>query len=365
MFALIGGLTACDSDPIVNHLTDGQTPPPPIQVDIEDVFERYAQLPERVLFQKSIRFHGIVKGARSYDETIFDSGKLIQLNVKEGQIVEKDQLIATLYSPDLAEKLTQAQAKLNQAESQLSLDKEDFQRAKHLFEKSLIAKQELEKAQRNFNYALQAKDEAQAGVSVAENVFADTSIVAKEPGVISQLYKREGDFINRGEAIFRIESIDKQRATFAIPEHIAVKVVIGSLHEITIPATNHIVTGTVVEKSLPTENGIRLHKVTIEFSSEANSLMGLRAEFNFQHQNIEAFAVDYRAVRYDGNNTPFIIIAENDAAKNKTAEQDLTPKRITILDLSSSNAVLSGDIDPDSPIIIGNDVSIPVDFSQL
>ena len=142
---------------------------------------------EQTSYKKALQFHGIVKGIHSYNETIFESGKIIQLDAKEGQSVQSGQLIAKLYSPILAEKLDQAYAVLKKSQAELSLSQQTLARNNTLFAKKLIAQQLLDEAKRDHNIATQAKNEAQAMVAQAKMSFP-TQQLKRKAMVLSQQF---------------------------------------------------------------------------------------------------------------------------------------------------------------------------------
>lgn len=305
------------------------------------------QSAHKTLHKDILHFHGVIKGGNSYNEAIFETGKLATLHAKEGQYVSKGDIIAELYSPVLAEKLTQAKARLKKAEIQLALDKQSLQRNKHLLNKSLISKQYHDQIQSDFDASTQALKEAKAEVELAINAYDDTSIVAQGNGVVSKVFKREGDFINRGESIFRIELTDKKEISFSLPEKLAVQVNIGDQHRIYIPSISTHITGRVVEKSLPTNNSIRLHTVTVRIDEAPQGIVGLRAILQYEAETISAYKVDYRAIRYTADNKPYVVQTGDSPT--------LTP--VSIVSMKSDYILVSGNINEDSPILIGNESS--------
>jgi len=214
MLAMLLALSACSDDKNI-AASSILTEPSNTHVKISNIAAKLDTVSlEQTSYKKALQFHGIVKGIHSYNETIFESGKIIQLDAKEGQSVKSGQLIAKLYSPILAEKLDQAYAVLKKSQAELSLSQQTLARNNALFAKKLIAQQLLDEAKRDHNIATQAKNEAQAMVAQARNEFSDTAIKAKSDGIVAKIYKREGDFVSPGEAVFRFESTHRQKVSF-------------------------------------------------------------------------------------------------------------------------------------------------------
>lgn len=309
---------------------------------------------EPMQYQRRFTFHSIIKGFRSYNETIFESGKLLKLNIKEGEVVTADQIVAEVYSPILAERLEQAKARLKQAEAQYSLDQESLQRIETLFQKKLVSQQSLDLAKRNFYTSNQTKAEASAGVSLAENEFADTSLKVKEAGVVAKVFKREGEFISPGESVFRLESIADQKVSFALPEKLAIKTEMGDQFEVVVPSLGKSVMATLIERSLPTQGGINLHTLTFKVNEASAELVGLRAELIYEMSESLAYKVDYRAIRYDATNSPYII--------QGYGYETLYRAAITVLDMRNEYLIVSGEIYKSLPLVLGSDVSLPINL---
>ncbi|WDE08559.1 efflux RND transporter periplasmic adaptor subunit [Thalassomonas viridans] len=310
---------------------------------------------EQTRYQQAFQFHGVARGFHSYSESVFEPGKIVALNAREGHRVNKGEVIAELYSPILAEKLEQAKASLKKAQAQLTLDQESLSRSLKLHRKKLISQQALDEAKRDFDTAKQAMMEAQAAVDLAGNEFAETSIKAKEAGIVAKIYKREGDFINPGEPVFRFESTAKQKVSFAVPEKFAVAMQRGDKHPLFIPADGREYTGTVIEKSLPTEDGVRLHNVTFEFDSLQPEIVGLRIVLRYVAESALAFKADYRAIRYDVDNQPYIIKVDN----------KLSHLPVSILDMQNETILIAGELSRDTRVLIGNEVSLPVNLHKF
>lgn len=348
-FSLLWGLGGCSADQD-SHKTNlpvfNQTSASP---KVETI------MLEETIYQRSLRFHGVVKGSHSFSESVFEPGKIVSLNIKEGQKVVKGEVIVTLYSPVLAEKLAQAQAVLDKNKAQLKLSRETLARRISLFRKNLLPEQQIDEAERDFGIAMHNVQEAEAAVSQASNEFSSTSIQAREAGVIAAIYKREGDFINPGEGVFKFESVAGQKASFSIPENQAVDIQMGDRYPVYVPSLDQEFEGLVSEKSLPTTDGVRLHRITLEFDEGGPILVGLRVELEYVTDPIPAYRVDHRSVRYDLSGRPYILMGK----------EQFQPFNVSILDMQKDSILLTGDFDGNIHVLVGNTVSVPVNLHRF
>lgn len=311
--------------------------------------------PESTQYREYLDFQGVVQGIHSFNESVFEPGKLMALKVREGQEVVKGEVLARLYSPVLAERLEQADAGLKRAESQLGLDQQAFVRHQSLYREKLVSQQALDEAKNRLEAARQTAEEARAGVAQARNELSDSTIRAREAGVISAIFKREGDFINPGEAVLRFEVSVRQKAVFSVPERVALQMHKGASFSVFVPATGKWLRASLLEKSLPTQDGVRQHKVTLAIEGGQAELVGLRVVLRIDGAPVHAFKLDYRAVRYSPQQQAYLIQAGS-------------PPRaipVSILSLGKEGVIVKGALSDSSKILLGNDVSLPFNLHSF
>jgi len=135
------------------------------------------------------------------------AAKITHLPVKEGDWVEKGDLLVRLDSERFAAALEQAEAALRSAQANANLAREtliktekDFHRTEQLFEQKLesqamydqaYAAMQIEKAR--YQSALELVDQAQATVKQARDNLSKTTIYAPMSGTISALHKEVGE----------------------------------------------------------------------------------------------------------------------------------------------------------------------------
>ena len=174
------------------------------------------------------------------------SGEIIELPIKEGQQVEKGDLLVRI-NPDLIQSaLTQSQAGLQnvramlaQAEASLKNAKLSYDRNKALFEKGVISKStwdgsvaEYEMAQANRESAYFNVKSAAANVKQTRDNLARTSIFAPMSGTISKLSVELGERVvgtaqMAGTEIVRVADLSNMEVEVDVNENDIVKVTIG------------------------------------------------------------------------------------------------------------------------------------------
>jgi HlyD family secretion protein len=183
------------------------------------------------------------------------SGEIIELPVKEGEIVRKGQLLLRIkpdtYRAQVEEQqaaLSSAQAAIAQHKSQLAKAEADYQRAKSLFAAKLIPESDRKSAQTNYEIAQSALNASVFDVQRAEGALrqinqalSKTTIVAPTDGSISSLTSRLGERVVgtsqfAGTEVMRIADLSHMEARVNVNENDIVNVKIGDVARISVDA---------------------------------------------------------------------------------------------------------------------------------
>jgi RND family efflux transporter MFP subunit len=131
------------------------------------------------------------------------TGRVVALPVQEGDIVKKGELIARL---DLTEEKVQTESTLAQSKATYEESRKNFDRIKDLFEKGMVAQQDLDVASRAYEVAKSQYDAAQDDVTVKKNYSV---ISAPFDGVVSKKYTEVGELLLPGKQIVTIVNPDR------------------------------------------------------------------------------------------------------------------------------------------------------------
>jgi len=195
------------------------------------------------------------------------SGEIIEMPVKEGQIVRKGDLLLRIKPDTYRAQVEEQQAALSSAraasvtqKSQLAKAEADYQRAKNLFDSKLIPESDRKTAQTNFEMAQSALNAAQFDVQRAEGALrqinqalSKTTIVAPTDGSISSLTSRLGERVVgtsqfAGTEVMRIADLSNMEARVNVNENDIVNVKIGDTARISVDAyPDRKITGIVRE----------------------------------------------------------------------------------------------------------------------
>jgi HlyD family secretion protein len=183
------------------------------------------------------------------------SGEIISLPIKEGQVVQKGDLLVKI-NPDLYTSgynrtvagLSQTKAGLNQADASFKEAKSNYDRNKTLFDKGIISKSEWDRAVGTFESAQAAKQSAyynvqsaSATVNEAKDNLGRTTIYAPESGTISMLNVELGERVlgtqqMTGTEIMRVANLNNMEVEVDVNENDIVKINVGDEAKVAVDA---------------------------------------------------------------------------------------------------------------------------------
>lgn len=171
------------------------------------------------------------------------SGEIVELVVKEGDIVEKGQFMLKIKPENYIMMRNRMEAALNsskarekQSEAMLAQRKLDYKRNKKLYEERAISESEYEQSETNYTTALAEKEaaafsvqSAKASLEEAEENLQKTSIYAPMSGTISSLNVELGERVvgtemMSGTEILRIADLSKMEVEVEVNENDIVRV---------------------------------------------------------------------------------------------------------------------------------------------
>ncbi|MEP7093177.1 MAG: efflux RND transporter periplasmic adaptor subunit [Flavobacterium sp.] len=174
------------------------------------------------------------------------SGEIILLNVKEGQVVKKGDLLVKI-NPDLytssynrsVSNLSGSKAGLSQSEASFREAKSSYERNKTLYDKGVISKSDWDKAIASFEVAKATKQNAYytvqsaaASVNEAKDNLGRTTIYAPADGTISVLNVELGERVlgtqqMAGTELLRVANLNNMEVEVDVNENDIVKIKIG------------------------------------------------------------------------------------------------------------------------------------------
>ena len=183
------------------------------------------------------------------------SGEIIDLPVKEGQVVRKGQLILRIKPDAYQAEVDQQEAALSgaraasvQRRTELEKAHQDYERAQHLFQQGLSAEADRKTAQTNYEVAEAALSSSQFDIAKAQgalkqiaDALSKTTIGSPSDGAITALNSRLGERVVgtsqfAGTEVMDIADLSKMEAQVNVNENDVVNVKVGNHANISVDA---------------------------------------------------------------------------------------------------------------------------------
>ena len=147
-------------------------------------------------------------------------GPVTGIHFKEGQSVQKGQLLYTIDDPQLKNALQIARSQLTAQQVLLAKAKSDFDRVEPLARINALSKRDLDAARAQYEAQLSVVDAAGASYTNAQVQESYTRIESPITGVIGISRVAVGDFVSRSsQPLSTVSSTDDMRIRFTISEN--------------------------------------------------------------------------------------------------------------------------------------------------
>lgn len=131
-------------------------------------------------------------------------GTVAELTVKEGERVERNQVIASVGDEKFALQIKSLDAQIAGLEAQLAQAQTDLSRAESLFERGTIPRSRLDEARTAFNVATNSMRSRVAERSVVQQQLTEGNVLAPTSGRVVKVPVRAGTVVLPGETIASI-----------------------------------------------------------------------------------------------------------------------------------------------------------------
>lgn len=225
------------------------------------------------------------------------NGRLIKLNVNEGQNVKKGRLLALIDDAGLKDQLEQSKL-------QLDLAKTTFERTERLWEQKIGSEMMYLEAKTRYKSAFKQ-------VSQIKQQLSRTKVYAPFDGIIDEIPARLGSNLVPGVTpILRIINLNSMYVESDVPENYLPNIIKGSKALVTIPALNQIQT-TQIQL---TGNYIAPSNRTFRIEAPIKNSNGLiKPNLNARlsivdYTNQKAILVPQRVIREDAKGEPYVFV---------------------------------------------------------
>jgi len=243
------------------------------------------------------------------------SGLLTKLFVKEGQKVEKGQLLATIDDAGLSQQLAQI-------EVQLSLAKTTFDRQERLWEQKIGSEIE-------FLQAKAAYEGQQNAVNQMKSELEKTSVRAPFSGFIDDIITEQGTVVGAGASkLLRIVNLNNMYIEVEVPEVYLSSIVPGKKVEVYFPVLGQTLNTKVDQASNYINPNNRTFKITIPIKNKEKLIKpNLTAKIKINdYTNEQAILIPQSIISENSLGEQYIFIANNTNKDNEAIVKKMIVK---------------------------------------
>ncbi len=159
-------------------------------------------------------------------------GRLLRVNVEEGDLVRKGQVLAEIDASDLTASLDEARARLEEATAERHLAQLNADRKVKLFAEGVLPAFDRDAASRDVDITQARIETAAAEIRRLEATIAKTRMTAPISGTVTSRLINAGQMVDRGDHAFVVADLNRVRIEGEAHEADASRVAIGAEVEI-------------------------------------------------------------------------------------------------------------------------------------
>ncbi len=163
-------------------------------------------------------------------------GLVVEYPIRDGDRVEKGQVLARLNKRSLELSLAAARAQLAEAEARQKLAQRNYERARELYDSGVFSQQQLDDTRYEFDAWQGRIDNLRAEIQRIEYDIERSTIVAPFRGVIIAKHTEVGQWLGVGDAVVELMSLDEMEVVVNVPEQYYASVRVGGVAEVVLDA---------------------------------------------------------------------------------------------------------------------------------
>lgn len=198
-------------------------------------------------------------------------GTIENISVREGDKVQRGQLLATISNHEIIAKQRQVEASLQEASAALEYAAKDEARFRNLFESGSVSPKELENVELHYR-SMQARVEAvQQMQKEIEVSLQYTQLRAPFAGVVTRVMSDAGTMASPGMPILVVEQVGKLQVSASLAESDISRIKAGDTAHLTVKSTALTFTGIVKSISPSSQASGGQYPVTITLPDSLQS----------------------------------------------------------------------------------------------
>ena len=242
-------------------------------------------------------------------------GELMDLVVREGDMVKAGQVIARIDPVEYQARERQAKLQADAAQAQVEIAQKQFDNNKSLVDQGFISQTALQTSLSSLNGAKATHMAAVAGLDVARKAMDDSIIRASIAGQISQRLAQPGERMALDGRIVEIVNLTQLEIEAAVAPAEASPIRVGMKAKLKVEGLEEPVQAKVLRINPSAQTGSRSVLVYLGVAGEDGLRQGLFAEGSLGTRSIQALAVPLSSVRTD-KPLPYVQVVDGEQVKH-------------------------------------------------
>ena len=173
--------------------------------------------------------------------------RVVELNLKAGQIVKAGETLVRLDDTEIRAKLQQAEANVSTAETALKQAEIDEKRIGSLLKSSAASQQDYDKVATNLKSATSELKRAAEFANEIKTMLGYATIISPMDGMIVDKKVNAGDTVSPGQSLLKIYDPKQMQLVASVRESLTSKLRVGQSIGVKVDALNKVCAGAVSE----------------------------------------------------------------------------------------------------------------------
>ncbi len=258
---------------------------------------------------QGVIYSGTIEETTGTALSFSSTGTIETLNVREGMMVSKGQVLATLDGKTQENMLTSAHSSTVIAREALSQMEDTYERMRLLHEAGSLSETQWIEVETRLAQAKAAVEAAQAQEAIAEKGSSDTRLKAPFAGFVAKKMADIGQQAAPGTPIVKLVDISQVKAKFSVPEQETGSLSIGQTMKVRIATLGNVVfEGTISDKSVSADPVSRSYDVSVLLDNKDRRILpGMLCEVSAAGVSSDgAAAIPSQTVLIDETNRHYV-----------------------------------------------------------
>ena len=172
-------------------------------------------------------FAGVARARERANLSFQVGGIIASRNVQIGQVVKANEVLATLYNPQLGPAEQGAQARLQQLQADVEQSERDLTRLTQLSERGLLAEQRMEQQRSQIESQRAAIQSASAALAQSHQLNQESALRAPFAGRIEAVLLEAGEYAQPGQVVLQLTGAGETEVEVSVPPHLLAAMEVG------------------------------------------------------------------------------------------------------------------------------------------